>query len=99
MYLRLNNGSTVQVTPDTGLHPWRNQVRVGPFNWVANASLMKVFPLRERVRLRFTVDVFNVFNQQGVNAPGTDGLVSLEKSYTGIGYRPRQTQFGARLEW
>jgi hypothetical protein len=97
--LKLKDGSTVQVAVDTGLHPWRQQYRLGPFNWTTDASLLKFFQLKERVRLRTNVDLFNVFNLQGLNTPGSDGIVTLQNSYGGFGIRPRQLQVNARLEW
>src|SRR5205807_5541058 len=41
--IRLKDGSTVQVGVDNGLHPWRQQYRLGPFNWTTDASLLKFF--------------------------------------------------------
>jgi hypothetical protein len=99
VYIKLKNGTTVREIPNTGLHPWRNQSRLGPFNWTSDASLMKYFRLRERLRFRIGVDVFNVFNGQGLNTPSGDGVVTLQNSYSGFGMRPRQAQVGARLEW
>jgi hypothetical protein len=99
VYIKLKNGTTVREIPNNGLHPWRNQYRLGPFNWTTDASLMKFFRLREGVRLRASFDVFNVLNEQGLNPPGTDGVVTLQNSYSGFGMRPRQVQVGARLEW
>ena len=96
---RLQNGTTVQVGVDTGLHPFRNQFALGPFNWTQDASMLKFFNITERARLRVNVDVFNVLNTQGLNTPGSDGVVSLKNSYGGFGFRPRQVQLGARLEW
>ena len=97
--LKLKDNSTVQVAVDTGLHPWRQQYRLGPFNWNTDASLLKFFTLKEHLRLRVNFDVFNVFNLQGLNVPGTDGIVTLQNSYGGFGLRPRQVQVNARLEW
>lgn len=99
VFLKLTNGSTVAVTPDTGLHPFRNQYLLGPFNWTQDASMLKFFNLGERARLRVNVDVFNVFNTLGLNPPGSDGVTTLQSSYGGFGMRPRQVQLGARLEW
>jgi hypothetical protein len=52
-------------------------------------------------RRRANVDVFNMFNNQGLNVPGsnasTEGIVSLGTSYNG--FRPRQIQVAIRLEW
>ena len=97
--IHLQNDTTVQAGVDTGLHPFRNQFALGPFNWSQDASMLKFFNLTERARLRINVDVFNVFNTQGLNVPGSDGVVSLQNSYGGFGFRPRQVQLGARLEW
>lgn len=97
--VRLKNGSTVQVGYDTGLHPLRNQCRLGPFNWNQDASMLKFFDITERLKLRANLDVFNVFNTQGMNNPGGDGIVTLQNSYGGFGFRPRQVQASLRLEW
>ena len=99
VYIKLQNGNTVRETADTGLHPWRQQYRLGPFNWTNDASLLKFFSVKENVRLRMNVDVFNVFNVQGLNTPGSDGIVTLQNSYGGFGIRPRQMQVNLRLEW
>jgi len=98
--LTLTNGARQQVTPDTGLHPFRNQFRLGPFNWSQDASILKFFNLTEGgVRLRVNFDVFNVFNTQGLVTPAANGISSLQNSYGGFGMRPRQVQINARLEF
>ncbi|HKA01136.1 MAG TPA: TonB-dependent receptor, partial [Candidatus Solibacter sp.] len=94
--IRLQNGTTVQTNVDTGLHPWRSQFRLGPFNWTTDTSLLKSFALKERLALRMAFDLFNVFNVQGLNTPGSDGIVTLQNSYGGFGIRPRQVQIKAR---
>ena len=99
VYVPLKDGSVQRVTNDTGLHPWRNQFRQGPFNWTTDASLLKYFTFTERVRLRLNFDVFNVFNRQGLNTPNNEGIVSLENSFNGVGMFPRQVQVTVRLEW
>ena len=99
--VKLTNGSSVLVAVDNGLHPWRQQYRLGPFNWTADASLLKVFNFTEsgRVKMRLNVDLFNIFNVQGLNTPAADGVVTLQNSYGGFGIRPRQMQVTARFEW
>lgn len=97
--IRLSTGNTVQVGVDTGLHPLRNQFLPGPFNWTQDASLLKFFNIGERAKLRVNFDVFNVFNTQGLNTPGSDGIASLQYSYGGFGMRPRQVQVNMRFEW
>jgi hypothetical protein len=99
VYVVLNNGNRQRVTYDTGVHPWRNQYRLGPVNWVADVSLLKFININEKLRLRLNLDFFNVFNHQGYNAPGSDGIVSLSNSYISNGFRPRQLQGTVRLEW
>lgn len=101
-YITLKNGTRQRVTKDTGYHPWRNQYRMGPFNWVTDASLLKFFNITERVRLRVNVDLFNVFNVQGFNPPNAEGILSLGGSYNPNnqnGFKPRQLQGTLRLEW
>ena len=97
--IRLNNGTTVQAAYDTGLNPMRNQFRLGPFNWTQDASMQKTFAVTERLKLRANFDVFNVFNVQGLNTPGADGIVTLQNSYGGFGIRPRQVQVALRMDW
>jgi hypothetical protein len=98
----LNNGTTTTVAVDPGYHPWRNQFRLGPWNWVMDASLLKVFTIKERYRLRVNFDLFNVFNIQGLNPPNGEGISSLGGSYnpaTLFGFKPRQLQGTLRFEW
>ena len=100
VYLPLSTGGVVRVNYDTGLHPWRNQYRLGPFNWTMDSSLMKYFNFNEHgTRLRFNVDVFNVFNLQGLVPPSAEGISSLATSYAGFSIRPRQVQATLRLEF
>src|SRR5262249_28172049 len=97
--IRLNNGTNQRVSVDTGLHPFRNQYLLGPFNWAMDTSILKFFSLTERLRLRANFDVFNVLNNQGLNPPGSDGVTLLNSSYGGFGMKPRQAQVTMRLEW
>lgn len=99
VYLPIVTGGVVRVNYDTGIHPWRNQFLLGPFNWTMDASLMKYFRFSERSRLRANVDVFNVFNVQGLNTPNNEGIASLANSYGGFGFRPRQLQLTVKLEF
>jgi hypothetical protein len=98
-YVRLKSGSEVRVNYDTGLHAWRNQYFLGPFNWVTDASLLKFFRVSEKVRVRVNLDVFNVFNVQGFNPPSAEGIVSLGSSFGNFAFRPRQLQATVRVEW
>ncbi len=99
VYLNVPGAGRQRVAVDTNLHPWRQQYRMGPFNWTTDASILKSFVVTERTRLRLNLDVFNALNNQGLNVPGSDGVMTLRNSYGGFGMRPRQVQVTARLEW
>ena len=101
VYIILNNGTRQQVAYNTGLNPFRNQYRLGPFNWVMDSSIRKTFRFTEsgRVNLRVALDVFNVFNNPGLNTPGTNGIVDMKTSFGAYGFVPRQAQGSFRLEF
>ena len=87
--------SSINVT-----NPYGHTVLNGPTNWVADASLFKVFPITERVSFRMNADIFNVFNHQGLPNPNTtDGTVCY--SAGGLSCNSvnpvREAQFTARL--
>jgi Carboxypeptidase regulatory-like domain len=67
----------------------------GPYNWTADISLFKVFPITKSVNFRVNVDAFNVFNMQGYGNPGTGGVIDLNSSAN----TPRQIQITARLNF
>ena len=100
-YITLSNGVRQQVNYDTGLNPFRNQYHIGPFNWVMDSSMRKTFRFTEdgHVNLRVAIDVFNFLNRQGLNTPGTNGVATLQNSYGGYGFQPRQMQGSFRLEF
>ena len=91
------------------VHGWvrgANQYMFGPAVWVQDASLFKAVNLTEKVRLRFNVDFFNVFNHPTnfydtrVNVdvgPTTmdDGILSVRNS----GIPARVMQLSLRLTW
>ena len=55
-----------------------------------------MFPITERVNLRFNMDVFNLLNMQGFNNPsGSDGTENMTSSYNAA----RQVQFTLRLNF
>ena len=98
----INNGQPTDIGYDAGpeavnfnRRTWIN----GPFNWRADASIFKVFPITERVNLRVNMDAFNAFNVQGYNNPASDGV---EQVQPGVGVAnshntPRQIQLTMRL--
>ena len=99
VWVPLSNGTAVQrTTYNNNLHPWRNQYINGPHQWFLDASLFKFVPINERVRLRFSVDFFNVLNNP--NNPNlatatTDGILATRNS----GSPARVTQLSLRLNW
>ena len=98
----INSGKPTDIGYDAGpggeeffARRWLN----GPFNWDADASIFKVFPITERVNLRVNMDAFNVFNHQGYTLPGAAGV---EEVQPGVGQAssvnaPRQIQLTMRL--
>jgi hypothetical protein len=92
----LQNGTSVRIAYNNGLNPWRNQVIPGPWAWTVNTSLFKVIPINDRLKLRFNMDFFNVFNHPGTPLPNPDtGIISLQNSNNA----PRQLQWTVRLNW
>jgi len=93
----LKNGTSVLTgySPGpAGANPYSQTILLGPYNYVADISLFKIFSITERVKLRVNVDAFNAFNIQGrVNPNTSDGIESLQTSY----WTPRQVQFSARV--
>jgi hypothetical protein len=84
----------------TATNQWRHTLMQGPKNFTADASVFKVFPIKEDMRLRFNFDAFNVFNQQGLNNPnGTDGTISYVPQLSSSHNTPRQVQLTLRLEF
>jgi hypothetical protein len=99
----LNSGALTNIAYDAGplgagryAHTFLN----GPINWEADASIFKVFPIKESLNLRVDMDAFNVFNNQGFNNPST--TTGEEEVQPGVGVAtsyntPRQIQITARL--
>jgi hypothetical protein len=98
----LNSGQPTPIGYDVGPNGGyylNNSVANGPMNWNADLSVFKVFPITERVNLRFNVDAFNVFNVQGYTNPGGNGI---EEVQPGVGqassyWSPRQIQITGRF--
>jgi len=105
--VNLNGGKTTSTaySPGPSTNPFSKTVLNGPMNYIAAASLFKVFPITERVNLRFNWDVFNVLNDQGyLNPNTTDGTESLQSPYwqlspNGGGLGPRVMQLTLRLSY
>jgi hypothetical protein len=69
----------------------RNLFR-GPFQVRFDMSLAKQFPIKERFRLRFEVDAFNMFNHPDFDAPNND--VNFFPNYEGPPSIPPQGSLG-----
>ncbi|MDR3734735.1 MAG: hypothetical protein P4L10_04265, partial [Acidobacteriaceae bacterium] len=68
----------------------------GPINYTVDLSLFKVFPITEKVNMRFNLDAFNALNVQGFNNPSSvDGTENMTSSHN----TPRQLQLTLRLEF
>lgn len=93
----LSNGTspTIGYSPGpAGANPYSHTFLHGPYNWSADLSLFKVFPITETMNLRINVDAFNAFNVQGYTNPNsTTGIQTFLSSYN----TPRQVQFTARF--
>ncbi len=93
----LANGKTVNTAYSpgpAGVNPYSHTFLHGPFDWSADLSLFKVFPITQTVNIRVNVDAFNAFNVQGDNNPNTTtGVQTFLTSHN----TPRQLQFTARL--
>ena len=93
----LRNGSSVLTAfspGPAGAHPFWKTTLLGPFNYIADISIYKVFSITERVKFRLNVDAFNALNIQGyVNPNPLDGIQQINTSY----WTPRQIQLSGRL--
>jgi hypothetical protein len=89
-------GPATSSTGAVGSNPFAHTVLNGPINYTVDLSVYKVFPITERMKLRFNMDAFNALNVQGYNNPsGTDGTETLTSSYN----TPRQIQLTLRLQF
>ena len=84
-----------------GNNPFSRTVLPGPFNYNVDLSVFKVFPITERMALRFNADAFNALNIQGFVNPNT---TTGEIAYAGNGqstsyWTPRQVQLTLRLQF
>jgi hypothetical protein len=95
VWIKLNNGTVVQSSENTNYNPFQNQFFPGPWTFNLNASMFKVFPIRESVNLRFNIDFFQVLNNPGLTQPTSDGVLSLQSSNNS----PRTLQLTLRLTW
>jgi len=58
-----------------GANPFSKTFIQGPKNWESDISLYKAFPITEKMKMNFKMDVFNFLNHQGYNNPNaTSGI-------------------------
>lgn len=100
VWLPLNNGTQHRIGLSgsgsaSPLHPWINQAVRGNSQWNVDASLVKNFPIKERMNLRFTADFFNVFNVPGNPLPNSSGIIETWTSFQ----EARVMQLSARFAW
>lgn len=99
------NPLTVNFAPDSsqgyaGNNPFSHSVLNGPFNYIVDLSLFKVFPINDKVNFRLNVDAFNALNIMGYKIPDT---TTGEESVSSGGvdgssfWAPRQVQLTMRL--
>ena len=96
VWATLNDGS-VRRTSWSGLAPFQNQHLPSVRQWDTDASIFKTFPMaNERLRLRFQLDAFNVFNHPGnPSSVSSTGFLSTYNS----GNSARTLQLSLRLSW
>ena len=102
----LNNGQpiTVAFAPDSsqgyaGNNPFSKAVINGPFNYIVDLSLFKVFPITEKQYIRVNLDAFNALNIMGYtnpNATSGEETVSPGGVDGSSFWTPRQLQLSLR---
>jgi hypothetical protein len=66
---------------------------IAPWLYSPDASIFKVFPIREGMNLRVNADAFNAFSVQGNNAANSNGIQYFPSSHNA----PRQIQISAHF--
>ena len=56
VWIPLSDGAVQRTTYNNNLHPWRQQFLPSVRQWGLDASLFKIVPIGERVKLRFNAD-------------------------------------------
>jgi hypothetical protein len=88
--------SNVGYSPGPGTNPYTKTILQGPKVFFQDISLFKTFPITEHVNIKFNLDAFNVFNNQGDTVPnGTSGIQLFQTSVN----TARQLQASARISF
>ncbi len=100
----LNTYNNIAFTPSPsnfGDNPYSRTILPGPFNYNVDLSVFKLFPITERMALRFNADAFNALNIQGFANPNTTtGEISYAPNTQSTSYwTPRQIQLTLRLQF
>jgi hypothetical protein len=89
----------LQPTGILGNSPRKNsQVRVFP-NYNENVSIAKTFSVRERLRVDFRAEAFNIFNRVVFGGPQTNLNSATFGTVSSQANTPRQMQGGIKLYW
>jgi hypothetical protein len=78
---------------------------VGPRQYIADAAILKDFPIKESVRGQFQFQAFNVFNHPVLDIPNASGARCVDCSNGGVitnidaNVPMRQLQFAVRVEF
>jgi hypothetical protein len=95
IWIPLNNG-VIQRQSFGGLDPLRQQYYPSTRQWGLDASAFKNVSITESMNVRFTADIFNVFNHPGnPSSVASTGFLSTRNS----GYGARTLQLALRLTW
>jgi hypothetical protein len=70
-----------------------------PHNADLDVSVRREFPIREKIRLQFQADAFNVNNAVHFAAPGTGIDATNFGTFSSMANSPRKLQFSARLSF
>jgi hypothetical protein len=79
------------------LNPWEYPGLTGPNYWQLDTSLSKVFPIGERIKLQFKMEVYNLPNCFVPADPSTNELSSLFGASTDQLNQGRQMQYNMKI--
>jgi hypothetical protein len=96
LILPLEGEGTVNTSITDLYNPLLRNFYMGTGAWVVDLAIFKHFTITEDIRLRFTADFFNFFNNPNDTDPdNSTGLVNLGESLV----EPRTIQLSLRLDW